>query len=129
MSSRESRIEVLWERRVRATFDRLTRHCRSIDIRERNCLARASRWRIGGPYQRRIVRSTNTVCRAAVIKQFQAKDVDAVDRGFRVVGQILWIVGRARRFGTTSSAEQGAVSFDRWRSEERRVGKECRSRW
>src|ERR1017187_3132280 len=138
MSFRESRIEVLWERLVRATFDRLTRRSRRIDVRERKWLARASRWRIGGPYQRRIVRSTNTVCRAAVIKtvcraavikQFQAKDVDAVDRGFRVVGQILWIVGRARRFGTTSSAEQGAVSFDRWRSEERRVGKECRSRW
>ena len=115
MSFRESRIEVLWERLVRATFDRLTRHW-SIDIREGNCLARTSRWRIEGPYQRLIVRSTDTVCRASVIKQFQAKDVDAVDRGFRVVGQLLWIVGRARRFGTTSSAEQGAVSFDRWRS-------------
>jgi hypothetical protein len=50
MSFRESRIEVLWERLVRATFDRLTRRSRRIDVRERKCLARASRWRIGGPY-------------------------------------------------------------------------------
>src|SRR5258708_34287023 len=57
-------------------------------------------------------------------KSGKAKLAEVIDRTRAILG-----VPKDYRIGIVPASDTGAVEMALWRSEERRVGKECRSRW